>query len=171
MVSIVKLTADDMATHRDELVDLLRDAVDNGASVSFLAPMPLQSAVDYWDNVRSDVATGGRFVLAAKDIGNIVGSVQLALASQPNAAHRAEVQKLLVHSTFRRRGIGAALMAEVEQVAREVHRTLLVLDTQRGSAAESLYEKHGYTRAGIIPDFALGSDGSLHDTVFFYRQL
>jgi hypothetical protein len=44
----------------------------------------------------------GRIVLAAVHEDTIVGSVQLELASMPNALHRAEVQKLVVLRSQRR---------------------------------------------------------------------
>ena len=72
----------------------------------------------------------------------------------------------------RRRGVATLLMRGIEEEARRIKRTLLVLDTERGSAAEKLYEQVGYTRVGVIPQFALNSDGSqLIDTVLFYKLL
>jgi hypothetical protein len=62
-------------------------------------------------------------------------------------------------------------MGEVEESARAAGRTLLVLDTEQGSVAEKLYEKCGYTRAGVIPQYALSADGSLITTVVFYKLL
>jgi acetyltransferase len=62
-------------------------------------------------------------------------------------------------------------MSAIENVAREMGRTLLVPDTEHGTPAEKLYAKHGYTRAGIIPQYARSADGSLHSTIFFYRLL
>lgn len=93
----------------------------------------------------------------------------LALASQQNGQHRAEVQKLMVHTRARRHGIGQALMAAIEAEAWTAGRTLLVLDTRRGDAAEVLYLKLGYVRAGIIPQYAQSANGNLDDTVVFYR--
>jgi ribosomal protein S18 acetylase RimI-like enzyme len=110
-------------------------------------------------------------VLAAVRDGVILGSVQLALATVPNATHRAEVQKLLVLRSFRRHGLGQALMLEVETVARQEGRQLLVLDTRLGDAAERLYTRIGYTRVGVIPKFARSSADSLDATVIFYRDL
>jgi acetyltransferase len=47
-----------------------------------------------------------------------------------------------------------------------------VLDTEQGGAGERLYERLGYQRAGVIPDFARSSyTGTLHATVLFYKQL
>jgi GNAT superfamily N-acetyltransferase len=97
--------------------------------------------------------------------------VQLALVTKQNGLHRAEVQKLLVHTDFRQRGIARALMSAVEEAARAVGRTLLVLDTEQGSIAEQLYERCGYARSGIIPHYALSTDGSLITTVVFYKLL
>jgi GNAT superfamily N-acetyltransferase len=117
------------------------------------------------------MAQGARILLVATEAGEILGAAQLELANRQNALHRAEVQKLFVHRRFRNRGIARLLMSAVEGAAREAGRTLLVLDTQRGSVAEQLYAKYGYTRAGIIPHYARSADGMLHDTVLFYRLL
>ena len=46
-----------------------------------------------------------------------------------------------------------------------------MLDTEQGSVAERLYEKCGYTRAGVIPRYARSADGSLISTVVFYKLL
>jgi acetyltransferase len=152
-----------------QLTALLQDAVDSGASVGFLPPLGPEVAEDYWAGVFREVAQGSRILLVASDANEIMGAVQLELATRQNALHRAEVQKLFVHRRFRNRGIARSLMSAVENEAREAGCTLLALDTQRGSAAEQLYAKYGYTRAGIIPQYARGADGLLHDTVVFYR--
>lgn len=77
----------------------------------------------------------------------------------------------MVYTRFRRQGIGVKLMRALEEAARDANRTLLVLDTRRGDSAEPLYVKLGYIPFGIVPDFALGTDGVLSDTVFFYKKL
>jgi GNAT superfamily N-acetyltransferase len=154
-----------------QLTALLQDAVDSGASVGFLPPLASGVAEDYWAGALREITQGTRVLLVASEAGEIMGAAQLELAIRQNALHRAEVQKLLVHRRFRNRGIGRLLMSAVESAAREAGRTLLALDTQRGSAAERLYAKYGYTRAGIIPQYARGADGMLHDTVLFYRLL
>jgi acetyltransferase len=154
-----------------QLTALLQDAVDSGASVGFLPPLTSEVASDYWAGAFREVAQGSRILLVASETGEIMGAVQLELATRQNALHRAEVQKLFVHRRFRNRGIARSLMSAVESAAREARRTLLALDTQRGSAAEQLYAKYGYTRAGVIPQYARSADGMLHDTVLFYRLL
>lgn len=154
-----------------QLIALLQDVVDGGASVGFLPPLSVQRAEQYWLGVLRGLAGGYRILLVANEDSKLIGAVQLELATKENALHRAEVQKLIVHNGYRRMGVGRALLSAVADAARAADRTLLVLDTERGSAAEELYERCGYTRAGIIPQFALTAGGTLIDTVVFFRSL
>jgi hypothetical protein len=45
-----------------------------------------------------------------------------------------------------------------------------VLDTASADATR-LYERRGWQRVGMIPDFALWPDGSPCDTVVYYKRL
>ena len=119
----------------------------------------------------AEIAQGNLILLVAMLDGQAVGTIQLAPAASPNGSHRAEVQKLIVHSRARNQGIARSLLVSIEDIARNMGRTLLFLDTKRGDTAEHLYEKYGYTRAGIIPQFAQDGEGKLCDTVYFYRLL
>ena len=100
------------------LIHLLQDAVASGASVGFLPPLSAEEAQQYWSTVFQGVVQGTCVLLVARDEGRIIGSVQLALALKPNARHRAEVQKLFVLSSQRRRGIGSAEQVRVGERCR-----------------------------------------------------
>jgi len=154
----------------DQLAELLVDAIDSGASVSFLAPLPVQQARDWWKSV---ITTAGArsVILVARVESDIVGTVQLAPAWPPNQPHRAEVTKLLVHRRARRRGVGRELMRALERHADRARFSLLTLDTQRGEAAERLYRALGWTTVGVIPGYFLNHDGTLGDTVVMYKRL
>ena len=151
-------------------LELLKDSVDSGASIGFLAPLPAHEGREFWRAVRSELADG-RIVFGAYTEGRLVGSVQLAPVAKPNARHRAEVQKLIVLQAFRGRGVAKALMAALERKAVELGRWLLVLDTVPHQPAEQLYERLGYMRAGVVPDYAERSSGGFDPTVIFYKQL
>ena len=171
-IEIRRLSAQGVRRYKAGLVELLRDVVDGGASVNFIAPLETAIADAFWEKVAAEVEAGQRLVLVALDGERVVGDVQLVFAMQQNGRHRAEVQKVFTHSSARRQGIASRLMRAVEDEARGEKRTLLVLDTERGSAAERLYTQLGYVRVGVIPQFALNSDGSqLIDTVLFYKVL
>jgi ribosomal protein S18 acetylase RimI-like enzyme len=154
-----------------ELHALLRDAVESGASIGFMVPLPETVVADYWTETLAEVTAGRRVLLVARAAGRIVGSVQLELAQRPNSRHRAEVQKLLVLRAHRRGGLGAALLAAAEDQARRHGRTLLVLDTSASGPALGLYDRSGYIRAGGIPGYARDPDGPLIDTVIYYKPL
>ena len=153
-----------------ELSTLLVDAIDSGAGISFMAGLRQDEAESWWRKTLS-AARPRTVVLVARDDQGIVGTVQLQPAWAPNQPHRADVAKLIVHRRGRRRGIARALMEELERRAREEQFTVLLLDTCRGTAAEHLYTALGWTRVGVVPNFALNPDGSSCDTVFFYKQL
>ncbi|GAC1471194.1 MAG: GNAT family N-acetyltransferase [Candidatus Dormibacteraceae bacterium] len=152
-----------------ELADLLKDCVEGGASLGFPSPLELDVARTYWQGVAYAIEAGQHVLLVAGD--PIVGTVQLRFSSYPNGRHRAEVAKLLVHSSARKRGLGTRLMERVEQEAARRGMTLLVLDTQTGSGAENLYRKLGWESAGVIPDFAFTPFGQLAPSTFFFKRL
>lgn len=150
------------------LCTLLLDAVHGGASVGFLAPLSRQAATAYWEHVFATIGSN-HFLWVAECGGTVVGSVQLATLDKPNARHRAELQKLFVLGSHRGQGGSTRLMDAAEAFAGSIGRTLLVLDTEVGSVAESVYRRRGWQRAGEIPDFALTPDGRLHATVYYYK--
>ena len=162
----VDATTDDIA----QLAALIVDAVNSGAGVSFLAGLTVAEAERWWTGVLAQL-TPRTVILVARDGRRIVGTVQLQPAWAPNQPHRADVAKLMVHRDARRRGVARRLMHALEQSARDHGFTVLVLDTVRGESAERLYESMGWSRVGVIPNFALSPDGTLCDTVFFYKQL
>lgn len=171
MFQVLELDARAVEVRRPTLGALLRDAVESGASVGYLPPLEQDMAAAYWQEVERDVAAGRRVLLAAFEGPDLLGSVQLELAQKANAGHRAEVQKLMVFRTARRRGVGRALMAEAEEAALVRGRTLLVLDTRAGDDAEQLYRALGWTEAGRIPAYARAANGKLEPTVLFFKQL
>ena len=169
--SIERVSPEEEPAVLPDLIHLLQDTVSGGASIGFLPPLSTEDAQHYWCTVFEEVRNHTCVLLAAREAVQIVGSVQLAFAMKPNAQHRAEVQKLFVLSSQRRRGIGRALMHMVEQVARDCGRTLLVLDTRQGDSAEQLYRTLGYREAGVIPAYARSASGTLESTVIFYKTL
>lgn len=157
--------------HQQALIALLHDCVDNGASIGFMAPLEDGEAQRYWQNVDTELVDGSRTILVAIEDGHIVGTVQLSYCMKKNGNHRASVEKLIVHSAFRQRGIARQLMIEVERIAHANHRTLLVLDTRDGDPASLLYRTCGYQQAGQIPSYARNADGELAGTTLFYKLI
>lgn len=97
--------------------------------------------------------------------------MQLALCMKANGRNRAEVQKLMVLHSARRRGLGQQLINALEQAARQHRRGLLYLDTEAGSAAEAFYRALGYTRVGELPNYCQSPDGTYTPTAIYFKTL
>jgi GNAT superfamily N-acetyltransferase len=153
------------------LCEVLIDCVEGGASVSFMHPMTLAKAADFWRGIADSVARKECALIVAEDAeGSIIGTAQVIWAGPENQPHRADVAKMLVHRRARRLGVGAVVLAAAERAAYDSGRTLLVLDTA-SAEAERLYERQGWQRVGTIPKYALLPDGPLCSTVMYYKDL
>ncbi|WP_019645144.1 GNAT family N-acetyltransferase [Novispirillum itersonii] len=170
-LTAVWLTAEGLEAALMDYVDLLAACIDGGASIGFLLPVAQSRLEQYWRAVAVAVAADERRVLGLCLDGRLAGSVQLGLSMPQNGAHRVDLGKLLVHPWARGRGLSRLLMQAAEGEARRLGRSLIVLDTEEGSLAESLYPRFGYQEAGRIPDYACNPGGTLHPTVLFYKRL
>lgn len=155
------------AAEIDDLCEVLIACVSDGASLGFHPPLSHDIARAWWGRLpRRDVT-----LLVAEADGRIGGTVQLHAAESANGAHRVEVAKLLVHPTWRRRGIASVLMNVAEDIARRQGKLLMVLDTREGDPSNLLYASVGYTEGGRIPDWARDAAGELSATIIWYKQL
>jgi ribosomal protein S18 acetylase RimI-like enzyme len=166
MAEIEIIRVDDLtASERDDLADVLVACVDGGASLGFHAPLDPSIARSWWERFPSE----GVILLAARQNGRIVGTVQLQSAESANGSHRGEVCKLLVHPDARRQGIGLTLMSAVETEAQRAGKSLLVLDTREGDPSNDLYARAGFQQGGRIPNWARDAAGNLSATIFWYK--
>lgn len=171
-LAVRRVGANEAAACIPALAKVLVDCVEGGASVSFMLPLSMEKAQDFWRGVAGDVARGARALLVAEDAaGHIVGTVQLVLAQPDNQPHRADVAKMLVHRRARRHGLAQQLLDAADAVARDEGKTVLVLDTVTGGDAERLYARAGWQRVGTVPHYALMPDGSPCGTTFFYKHV
>lgn len=168
---IRRLSADETLRAAPALGAVLKDCVDGGASVSFMAGLTHDEATAFWARAAAAQASDGRAVLAAEDDEGLFGVVQVIAAGTPNQPHRGDVAKMLVHRRGRRRGVAQALLAAAEDAGRDLGLTLLVLDTVTGGEAERLYARLGWERGGVIPNYALTPDGELCSTTYFYKPI
>jgi ribosomal protein S18 acetylase RimI-like enzyme len=153
------------------LSDILVETVAGGGSVSFMHPLPRETALQFWRDSLAAAGRGERIVLGAFNGAELVGTVTLQLAVPPNQPHRAEIAKMMTRISHRGRGIATALMREAEALAREHRRTLLVLDTAVDDGASQLYEGLGFQLSGIIPDYAVKPHGGLTGAKIYWKRV
>ena len=151
---------------------LLKDAVDGGASVNFVSGATHEQTEGWWEARGARVADGTITVFVARDDdGQILGSTLIERSVNPNSPHRAEIGKVIVHRSMRRRGLAKALMQAAEDQARAEGRWMLILDTVSGSAAAALYESLGWVTVGTIPAYALNVAGEPEPATYYYKDL
>lgn len=171
MTTVSRLDAQRLRASAGELAELLVDTVEGGASIGFLAPLERATAVAWWEE-RVDAVSAGRLaVWVAHTADRILGTVSLVFPDKPNSRHRAELVKLMVHRDGRGQGLGRGLLTTAERAAATAGITLLHLDTETDSPAEHLYRTAGWTRAGVIPDYAADPAGVLRPTTLYYKQV
>lgn len=165
------LTEEEALKVLPDLCTVLADCVEGGASVGFMAPFEPSDAEPFWRGVIASVARGETLLFVAATEGRVIGTVQVGFATKPNQPHRGDLMKLLVHRDARGLGLSRRLMEAAETESALRGRWLLVLDTATGELAESLYEKLGWQRSGVIPDYALFPDGRHCSTTLFFKRL
>lgn len=154
-----------------QLAAMMVAAVAGGASIGFMAGFSQAEAEAWWRARFGAARVAELAILVAADGEVVTGTVSLVPATMPNQLHRADVAKMMVAPHAQRRGVGAALLSAVEDLARRMGRTTLVLDTISGSAAARLYERGGWERVGEIPAYALMPDGAMAPTTYYSKRL
>lgn len=158
---------EDLSSSLPALTDLLIAVVNDGASIGFLPGLSNEEAAAYWKSVSSEHT----LLFVAKQDDQIAGTIQLHLTTKPNGLHRVEIAKLMVSPAFRRRGIARLLMEHAEMTAKELGKTLIVLDTREGDPSNLLYRSLDYIKVGKIPMFAKSGDGQFDATVIYYKVI
>lgn len=153
------------------LSDLMIETVAHGGSVSFMHPLSAMVAADFWTQALAAADRGRRVILGAYDGPQLVGTVTLNLDTPPNQPHRADIAKMMTRVSHRRRGIARALMIELEALTEAHGRWLLTLDTAAEDGAGPFYEKRGFVKAGLIPQYALKPHGGFTDTILYWKRL
>lgn len=153
------------------LGELSADAAASGPGLDFRLPFSPADGAAWWQARIDDVTTGRRIVLVARDQGEVVGTVSVNPAQARNQPHRAELDKLMVSSTDRHRGVATRLMAAAATAARARGLSLLTLGCVAGGTQQDFYEALGYTAVGTIPNFSLSPTGRPQGMTTLYQQL
>ena len=157
-------------TDLDDLCEATESAIAEGGGFGWIKVPPRQVLENYWKGV---LLIPERQLVAGRLDGVIAGSVQLARAPRNNEAQAfaGTVSAAFVAPWARGRGIGHAILTEIEVLARELGLVVLNLDlrdTQR--AAIRLYESLGYRRWGTHPSYAQ-VEGRVVPGHYYYKRL
>jgi len=170
-VTIEELDAAAVASRLDELAQLLLDAHASGMALGLQAPLSRDGARAAYADAAAGLAAGERVLLVARDGDELVGAVQIDRSETGNGRHRGELRRLVVRTDRRGAGVGSALMTAAVEHARGMELRLLWLSTHEGTHADRFYEQLGWTRVGVIPDWAVLPNGDLAGNAFYFLRL
>jgi GNAT superfamily N-acetyltransferase len=168
---VEQLNAADVTRHLESLASLLLDAHESGMALGLAAPLSLEAAGAAYADAAARLSQSERLLFAAFDGEEVVGAVQLDRAEAGNGRHRGEIRRLVVRADRRGAGVGRALMDTATDAARGLGLRLLWLSTHEGTDADRIYERLGWTRVGVIPDYAELPNGELSGNAFYFRKL
>ena len=171
MFEIRRLAAAEVIERKAEFESLLKDAVEVGGTVGFLLPITADKLDRYWSGVARDVEAGERELLAALEHGKVIGAVQIAYEKAESVRHRADLQKLIVHSSEHRRGVARALLVDALERMHALGVAMYTITTFKEGPAEDLVRSLLFTRFGTMPHYGLTPDGKLHDASMHYISL
>jgi GNAT superfamily N-acetyltransferase len=170
-MEIVELSADEVVAAAGELAQLLLDAHESNMALGLAAPLTAEHAREVWLQTAGKLDPERRVLLAVREDGRVVGTVQVVRADAENGAHRGEVQRLAVLGERRGEGLGRALLEAAAERARGMGLCLLWLTTHARSGSDRFYETVGWSRLGTLPAYSARPDGTLAGGAFYYREL
>ena len=170
-LTVQELSACQARERVGDFVALSKAVIDAGSHLGWDVSFDGIAVSGYWQHRSRDIDGRNVLLFGSFSSDDLLGTVQLERGHFPTSLHRAEVAKLMVAPSARRRGIASQLMDELEKRAVTIGIELLVLDTRAGEPVEILYQRRGYTRTGHVPHWMKYRDGSYKDTVFFYKLL
>jgi len=170
-VKVVALDAAGVEQHLGALAQLLLDAHASGMALGLAPALSRAGAEAAWLETASRLEPGERVQLASLDGDDLVGAVHLARSTAANGRHRGEIQRLVVRAGRRGKGAGRLLMDAAVEHARSLGLSLLWLSTHAETDADRIYGQLGWTRSGVIPDYALLPSGDLAANAFYYLKL
>jgi ribosomal protein S18 acetylase RimI-like enzyme len=134
-------------------------------------PLAPENAHAFWRASLAAASRGERIVLGAVQGETVFATLTLLLDFPQNQPHRCELAKMMTRPAHRHAGLATRLLHEAERLAAARGKTHILLDTAEDGGAAPFYERHGYTHAGTIPDFALKPHGGLTATLFYWKRL
>jgi putative acetyltransferase len=133
---------------------------------------PMQSEREVEDSVKiwSSYSRIGSGLTACLD-GFPVGNANLYIQPFKKLAHQC-LLSIIVEDQHRGKGIGTALLKELEKLAKEkFHIELLHLEVYDGNPAIGLYRKQGFVEYGRHKNFIKEPDGRYIDKIYMQKRL
>ncbi|AZI58459.1 GNAT family N-acetyltransferase [Nakamurella antarctica] len=147
-----------------------------GGSVGYLPTATRQEIAPAAAAAVDEIRAGKRKALVftqhtdiAKD--QLIACAFLVPATIALHSHRAEVRTVIVDPDHQGRGLGRALLGEVDKYASELGIDTLTLSVRGGRGLEKFYEGIGFTEYGRLPDSIRLSPTDSREEIFYWRSV
>jgi GNAT superfamily N-acetyltransferase len=156
---------------RRELLDCWTDVTNAGGAVGFVAPVTEDDVGPVLDRQLEGIRSG-RDVLALLTVdGETGGFAVLGGSSSPLRRHWVTVLRVQVHPRFQGRGLGAALMQGVHDIARERGAEFAYLGARGGTGVDGFYRRLGYSEVGRVPGAIRVAPGDDREEILLVHRL
>lgn len=156
---------------RAALADLWTQVSNAGGAVGFVPPVTAEDVRPIADREFDRVAVGSDDLVVAFDNSTPVGFGFLVHNTDPLLAHWAEVARLQRHPNHGGGGLGAAVLAELEDIAAGQSLERVVLSVRGGTGRERFYQSLGYEVYATLPRWLRLSDSDVRDSLVLGKRV
>lgn len=153
------------------LVSLWTDVTNAGGAVGFVAPVDTDAVRPVAAAAFERVRAGHDDLAVAFDGERPVGMGFLVTNEQWLHGHWATVKRLQRHPSARERGVGAAVLAELEAAARDRGLERIVLTVRGGTGREGFYAALGYRIEAWLPGRIRLGEGTVVEEAVMGKSL
>ncbi|KAH8884765.1 hypothetical protein GQ53DRAFT_377643 [Thozetella sp. PMI_491] len=147
----------------------------------FLPPLMNDKLLAWWKDRITEANKGTRIIVlllpeakaaGVKPLGtDLRGLAMLKLSESETGSFRGHIDAVLVNQKHRRQGGARALVGTLEHEAARRGRTLLLVDSETGSAGEQVFKSLDYVEIGKVPQFSRVLPSGKKGETFFYKDL
>ena len=155
----------------DHLIEVWVDVSNAGGAVGFVPPVAAADIRPAATAAFERVRQGLDDLVVAVDDGRPVGFGFLATNDLALHSHYGTVKRLQRHPLMRERGVGSAILAELEAAGRDRGLERIVLTVRGGTGREGFYLAQGYAIEAVLARRIRVSDDDIRDELLLGKVL
>ena len=150
-----------------QYMNLTNEVIKKTHSIGFIDGLTFDTAKKFLEDTLSKPRTALLLVFEDR---RLIATGYLEDSGYPSTQHYGKISKVMVDPKFQGKSIGKKIMVELENRARELGYTHMLVSTWDIDYIVKFYKKCGYTQVGVIPEF-VKYKGEFHDSHNFTKKL
>ncbi len=156
---------------RSRVIELWTEVANAGGAVGFVAPTTVAEVTAVAEGAFARITAGADDLVVAFDDDRPVGLGFLERNSTRLQGHLGVVRRLQRAPSHAGQGVGGAVLAQLEEVARDRGVRVLTLSVRGGTGRERFYLARGFRVDAHLPDRLQLDDGRLVDELRLSKRL